>query len=200
MHVHLGSVTAKENHSRNSSSTLIARPSTSLQDHLSRHHNTGSVPRVGCPFAAPVTVGRAGYPWGMSLQAVGDAALAARFMLSTGSLSGEDLWRFGVLQLLDDYESVRARDGVDAAAGLMADAPGSTGHSGLDAALAGLACWLADRDGWRAPRWALADDRVARPWWFVSSSAYGRAWAMAQSPAQFRIRGVFITETALQRV
>jgi hypothetical protein len=63
-----------------------------------------------------------------------------------------------------------------------------------------LACWLADRDGWRAPQWTLADDRLARPWWFASSSAYGRAWAMVQSPAQFRIRGVFITETALQRV
>ena len=136
----------------------------------------------------------------MSIQAVGDAAVAVGALLSGGPVSGEDLWRFGVLQLLDDYESVRARDGVDAAARLMADAPELTGHSGLDAAFAGLACWLADRDGWRAPGWALADDRVARPWWFVSSSAYGRAWAMVQSPAQFRIRGVFITDTALQRV
>lgn len=136
----------------------------------------------------------------MSVQAVGDAAVAVRSMLAGGPVSGEDLWRFGVLQVLDDYDSVRVRDGVRAAADLMAQAPVLTGHSGLDAALAGLACWLADRDGWAAPAWARADDRVARPWWFVSSSAYGRAWAMVQSPAQFRIRGVFITDTALQRV
>lgn len=135
----------------------------------------------------------------MTIQAVGDAAVAVRSMLSGGPVSGEDLWRFGVLQLLDDYESVRARDGVEAAARLMVEAPGPTGHSGLDAAFAGLACWLADRDAWQAPEWALADEWVARPWWFVSSSAYGRAWAMVQSPAQFRIRGVFITDTALQR-
>ena len=120
-------------------------------------------------------------------------------MLSGGPVSSENLWRFGVLQLLDDYESVLAHDGVDAAAHLMAEAPGPTGHSGLDAAFAGLACWLADRDGWDAPDWARAEERVARPWWFVSTSAYGRAWAMVQSPAQFRIRGVFITDTALQR-
>lgn len=145
-------------------------------------------------------VGEAGILEDMSIQAVGDAAVAVRSMLSAGPVSGEDLWRFGVLQLLDDYESVRARDGVDAAARLMVEAPESTGHSGLDAAFAGLACWLADRDGWQAPQWALADERVARPWWFVSLSAYGRAWAMVQSPAQFRIRGVFITDTALQRV
>lgn len=136
----------------------------------------------------------------MSIQAVGDAAVAARSMLSGGPVSSEDLWRFGVLQLVDDYESVRARDGVVAAARLMAEAPGPTGHSGLDAAFAGLACWLADRDGWDAPAWALAEGRAARPWWFVSSSAYGRAWAMVQAPGQFRIRGVFITDTALQRV
>ena len=120
-------------------------------------------------------------------------------MLSGGPVSSEDLWRFGVLQLLDDYESVLSHAGVDAAAQLMAKAPGLTGHSGLDAAFAGLAYWLVDRDGWNPPEWALAEERVARPWWFVSLSAYGRARAMVQSPAQFRIRGVFITDTALQR-
>ena len=135
----------------------------------------------------------------MSIQAVGNAAATARSLLSAGPVSSEDLWRFGVLQLLDDYESVRVRDGVDAAARLMAKAPGSTSHSGLDASFAGLACWLADRDSWAAPAWALSEGLVARPWWFVSSSAYGRAWAMVQSPAQFRIRGVFITDTALRR-
>jgi hypothetical protein len=140
------------------------------------------------------------YLHAMSMPAVGDAARAARSLLAGGPVSSEDLWRFGVLQLLDDYESVRARIGVSAAASLMADEPGPTDHLGLDAAFAGLACWLADRDQWSAPAWALAEDRVARPWWFVSSSAYGRAWAMRESPGQFRIRGVFITGTALTRV
>ncbi|MDO8392312.1 MAG: hypothetical protein Q7V57_17700 [Actinomycetota bacterium] len=114
--------------------------------------------------------------------------------------SGEDLWRFGVLQFLDDYESVRRHHGVSPAAALLTGEPDLTGHSGVDAAFAALACWLADHDGWTAPSWALSDARAAQPWWFVTDSAYGRAWAMAQSPAQFRIRGVFITDTALQRV
>jgi hypothetical protein len=135
----------------------------------------------------------------MPVKAVGDAAVAVRSMLGRDSVSSEDLWRFGVLQLLDDYESVRTRNGVEAAAKLFVEAPGSTGDSGLDAAFAALTCWLADRDGWEAPEWALSNERVARPWWFVSSSAYGRCWAMVQSPAQFRIRGVFITDSALQR-
>ena len=122
-------------------------------------------------------------------------------MLSASAkLSSEYLWRFGVLQFLDDYESTRRHDGVERAASLLTDEPVATGHSGVDAAFAALACWLADRDAWAAPAWALSDARVSRPWWFVSESAYGRAWAMVQSPAQFRIRGVFITDTALLRV
>lgn len=131
--------------------------------------------------------------------AVSDAAQAVRGMLAHGEPSGEDLWRFGVLQFLDDYESTRRNRDVPAAAALLIDEPGPTGHTGVDAAFAALACWLADRDDWTAPSWAMSDTRVARPWWFVSDSAYGRAWAMVQSPAQFRIRGVFITDTALQR-
>jgi len=54
--------------------------------------------------------------------------------------------------------------------------------------------------GWIAQYWSLDPTRVARPWWFVSESAYGKAWALVQSPGQFRVRGVFITDTALQRV
>ncbi len=132
--------------------------------------------------------------------AVSDAAQAVRAMLSApAEPSGEDLWRFGVLQFLDDYESTRRHQGVPSAAALLVDEPDLTGHSGVDASFAALACWLADRDGWTAPSWALSDARVARPWWFVSDSTYGRTWAMVQSPGQFRIRGVFITDTALLR-
>ncbi len=140
------------------------------------------------------------YPRLMAMATVGSCAEEVRSMLAvTGAVAGEDLWRFGVLQLLDDYESMNRHDGVQAAADLLLVEPALTGHSGVDAAFAALACWLADRDGWSAPGWAVDPARVARPWWFVSSSSYGRAWAMVQSPAQFRIRGVFITDTALHR-
>ena len=136
----------------------------------------------------------------MSQVLVASAAGSARALVDSGSQGSEALWRFGVLQLLDDYDSVLRSDGVAVAARVFADEPSPTGHSGLDAAYAALACWLAHRDGWQAPDWARDLDRVARPWWFVSDSAYGRAWALVQSPGEFRIRGVFITDTALARV
>lgn len=131
---------------------------------------------------------------------VASAAASARMLVDSGVVGSEALWRFGVLQLLDDYDAVLRHQGVLAAAQVFADGPERTGDSGLDAAYAALACWLANRDGWPAPAWARDPRRVARPWWFVSESAYGRAWALVQSPGEFRIRGVFITDTALARV
>ena len=85
----------------------------------------------------------------MSRVLVASAAGSARALVDSGSEGSEALWRFGVLQLLDDYDSVLRRD------------------------------------GWEAPGWARDPDRVARPWWFVSDSACGRAWALAQSPGGF---------------
>lgn len=139
------------------------------------------------------------YPERMAMTTAVDAAEVVLHLQDDGNASDEDLWRFGILQLLDDYESVRASDGQDSAVALLTAEPAMTGHSGFDAAVAALVCWLADRDNWTAPSWAYANSRVARPWWFVTPSAYGRAWAMVQSPGQFRIRGVFITNTALLR-
>jgi hypothetical protein len=127
------------------------------------------------------------------------AAEQARIVVNDGIDGSENLWRFGVLQVLDDYESALRFEGVKAAAQLFETEPAPTGHSGLDAALAALACWLATRDGWEPPTWAHDPGRVARPWWFVSESAYGRAWALVESPGEFRIRGVFITHSALAR-
>lgn len=130
---------------------------------------------------------------------VASAAAEARSLASRGISSSEALWRFGVLQLLDDYESTLRQHGVAAAARVFKVEPPLTGHSGLDAAYAALACWLAERDGWATPSWAHQASRIARPWWFVSESAYGRAWAMVESPGEFRIRGIFITKSALVR-
>lgn len=110
----------------------------------------------------------------MSQVLVASAAGSVRALVASGSEGSEALWRFGVLQLLDDYDLVLCRDGVGAAARVFADEPALTGHSGLDAAYAALACWLAHRDGWEVPGWARDPDRLARPWWFVTDTVLAR--------------------------
>ncbi len=134
-----------------------------------------------------------------SFSNVSDAAIAARRMLVNGEPLGR-VWRFALVQMLDDYQSVLRHDGIDAAARMYADAPRTTGNAQVDAAFAALAEYLARRDGWRAPVWTRDSGREAMPWWFVTELSGLHPTALVESPPSFRKRGVFITRGALERV
>lgn len=127
------------------------------------------------------------------------AAAEARTLLAAGAPLAE-IWRHGILQLLDWYLSVLRREGVGAAAELFADEPALTGNDGVDAAFAALAEHLARRDGWTAPAWTADPSRETLHFWFIDDLPGLRAWALRESPAAFRRRGVFIGEKALERV
>jgi len=117
--------------------------------------------------------------------------------------SGEalkDIWRYAVIQLLDDYTSLRLQEGVAKAARLFDPVPQATGDTRVDAAFAALAEHLARRDGWAPPAWSRDFERPASPWWFVTDMAGLHPRALVESPLSFRKRGVFITEDALDRV
>jgi hypothetical protein len=133
------------------------------------------------------------------LTSVADVAADAAHMLTAGE-SLKDVWRFCLLQLLDDYESVLRHEGVDAAALLWRDAPTFTGDARVDAAFAALAEHLARRERWSTPAWALDPEREAREWWFVTDLRGLHPRALVESPLSFRKRGVFITDGALTRV
>ena len=102
-----------------------------------------------------------------SFSNIDDAAVAAEGMLATGESLGK-VWRFAVVQMLDDYESVLHHDGTDAAARMFGGTPRTAGNSQVDAAFAALAEHLARRDGWPAPAWTRDPDCEAMPWWFVT--------------------------------
>ncbi len=128
------------------------------------------------------------------------AACAAGLILSEDPAALLDAWRFGLCQLIDDYETARRHDGAPAAAGLFEHPPESSGDGRFDAALAALAEHLARRDSWTPPAWAFEPHRYAQPWWFVSGPSSLRAMALVQSPLAFRKRGVFICDGDLTRV
>jgi len=112
----------------------------------------------------------------------------------------KDVWRYVVIQLLDDYAGVLRRGGTDTAARIFAERPDSTGDARVDAALAALAEHLARRDGWPVPDWATEPARQTREWWFVTELSGLHPRALVESPLSFRKRGVFITRDALERV
>jgi hypothetical protein len=99
------------------------------------------------------------------------------------------------LQFVDDY-----REAVgDVRATLLSTAPGTTGDPRWDAFLAALAEHLAYHDDRSVPRWVDRNSRFLRRWWFLSDLPSVKAAALAESPAAFRRRGIFLTEDFFAR-
>lgn len=124
-------------------------------------------------------------------------ATACRTMLAAGEPL-DACWRFGILQTLDDYTSALRRGGSDLAAGVFADEPPPTGSVEVDAAFAALAEYLAGREGWPVPEWALDPER-ATAGWYPAVPVIFHAEADRESPEAFRRRGILITSRSLAR-
>jgi hypothetical protein len=110
--------------------------------------------------------------------------------------AGEDL-RFAVREFLDEF-SLLPRDDLRARA--IRARPEPTGDPRADAYLGALAEHLAATHGIARPAWSVETGRFLDRFWFVSDVPGFRALAIAQSPAAFRRRGIFIADGALQRV
>lgn len=110
--------------------------------------------------------------------------------------AGEDL-RFAVREFLDEFGLLPRADLMQRA---IRDRPEPTGSAPADAYLGALAEHLAAQHGLERPDWAVEPARFLERFWFLSEVPGFRALAIAQSPAAFRRRGIFISEGALRRV
>lgn len=152
--------------------------------------------------SALLDANRAAPPYGSNhrfgvLHTAAGAALDCRNLLAEGeTLDG--CWRFGVLQILDDYASTLRRGGVELAAGVFTEEPSRTGAPQLDAAFAALADYLSGRDGWVAPEWVF-DPARSTPDWYPAVPMILRGEADIESPPEFRSRGILITSRSLER-
>ncbi|MDQ3677325.1 MAG: hypothetical protein M3401_11070 [Actinomycetota bacterium] len=109
---------------------------------------------------------------------------------------GEQL-RFAVREFLDEFQLLPRPDLLDRA---IRERPVLTGSAPADAYLGALAEHLAATRGLVRPEWAVEQERFLDRFWFLSDVPGFRALALAQSPAAFRRRGIFIAGGALQRV
>lgn len=125
------------------------------------------------------------------------SARDCRSLLSAGE-SLDACWRFGVLQTLDDYASTLRRGGTALAAEVFAVEPPRTGSAQVDAAFAALADYLAGRDGWTPPAWAMDPTRGTDAWYPAVPTIF-RTEADRDSPPAFRQRGILITGRSLDR-
>src|SRR4051812_15652844 len=104
---------------------------------------------------------------------------------------------YAVREFLDEFalrrSEISQRDAI-------AERPNPTGDPRWDAYLGALAEHLAVAHRIERPDWSVEPDRFLDRFWFVSDVPGFRAVAIAQAPAAFRRRGVFIPERSLHRV
>ena len=110
-------------------------------------------------------------------------------------LASEDL-RFAVREFLDEINLLPRRD---LRARALAARPPDTGDRRADAYLGALAEHLAAVHGLPRPEWSIEPGRFLDSFWFPGLLPAFRAMAIAQSPAAFRRRGIFIPAAALER-
>ena len=111
-------------------------------------------------------------------------------------VAGEDL-RVAVRELLDELKLLPRPELLERA---IRDRPRLTADRRANAFLGALAEHVAAGEGVERPRWASEPDRFLERFWFVSDVPGFRALALAQSPAAFRRRAIFIARDALTRV
>ena len=112
------------------------------------------------------------------------------------SAAGED-FDHSVREFLDEFALRSDRDSRQEA---IAEEPPATGDARHDAYLAALAEHLAAVHDLERPAWSVRPQRFLDSFWFVSEVRGFRALAIAQAPAAFRRRGIFIPERSLHRV
>jgi len=125
------------------------------------------------------------------------ARLTATLAEVAARVRGGEQFQFAVREFLDEF-SLRADD--DSRAKAIADRPQPTGDPRYDAYLGALAEHLAAAHGLERPSWSVGSDRFLDRFWFVSDVPGFRAISIAQAPAAFRRRGVFVPERSLHRV
>lgn len=109
---------------------------------------------------------------------------------------GED-FHHAVREFLDEF-ALRDEDRLRVEA--IDERPPPTGEPRHDAYLGALAEHLAAVHGLSRPGWSVEPGRFLDRFWFVSDVPGFRAVAIAQAPAAFRRRGVFVPERSLHRV
>jgi hypothetical protein len=109
---------------------------------------------------------------------------------------GED-FRFATREFLAEF-ALRGDDRLRSEA--IAEEPEPTGDARYDAYLGALAEHIAVAHDLERPDWSVKPSRFLDRFWFVSEVPGFRAISIAQAPAAFRRRGVFIPERSLHRV
>ncbi len=110
--------------------------------------------------------------------------------------AGDD-FRHAVREFLDEFA---LRGDARSRAEAVDEPPPPTGDPRHDAFLGALAEHLAVAHDFPRPAWSVESGRFLDRFWFVSEVPGFQATSIAQAPAAFRRRGVFVPERSLHRI
>jgi hypothetical protein len=113
-----------------------------------------------------------------------------------GRVSAGEPLRDAAADFLDEFALIDAADRQS----VIEAEPQLTSDPRVNAYLGARAEHLAAQHGLDRPAWFCHSSRFLDRFWFVSSTPGFRAIALAQAPAAFKRRGVFVPERSLQRV
>jgi hypothetical protein len=106
------------------------------------------------------------------------------------------VWDLG--NLLDDFRQHCASSEEKLA--IVSDPPEPSGENHTDAYLAAMVETLCSEAGLRPPDWTASPGTYLQRPWFASGLQNLKAILLAEAPAAFRRRNLFVSANALQRV
>lgn len=118
-------------------------------------------------------------------------------LAEVAAVEGATAFAYALAEFLDQFQLERRAE-------MLAEEPPSRADRDdegdvSDAYLAAVAVTLARQIGAAPPAWALQEQRKLRRPWFAHRGAALRATLLAESPAAFRERNLFVSANALSR-
>jgi hypothetical protein len=123
--------------------------------------------------------------------------LTATLAAVAEQVRGGERFDYAIREFLDEF-ALRPDDRSRSDA--IAEPPEPTGDPRYEAYLGALAEHLAAAHRLPRPSWSIEPQRFLGRFWFVSDVPGFRGIAIAQAPAAFRRRGIFVPERSLHRV
>lgn len=103
-------------------------------------------------------------------------------------------WR-PFFELVDHFRN----RGTGERAPVVSDPPGTTGDKRLDSLLASMVVSLCAESGMEPPDWSLAWDNWLDEPWFFSDVDRLYAYALVETPPEFRMNNIFVLGNFMER-
>lgn len=187
----------EQRESRGLSQQTVGRHMGTTQPAVARLENAGADPRLGTLKRYAEAVGAT-----LEVAPARRVDLPATAHAVAHALSGGefDTALRHVIQLLDDLSATEPT----AVSELLRREPPLTGDGRFDALIAAVCECAAHSAGVATPGWTAAPSRFLDRWWFPVEDILGRlpdgiaCYALAASPPEFAVRGVFVDPDTLE--